>query len=149
MDYPRLVDPVVDLAGLHLSNCLGDVERNGTDARIRHQPARTHDFTDPADRAHHVGSRDNALEVDPQLLQSVTPVPIQRGVPSTVFIAAATSLAVRSLSLVFAISSTCFRVTLPTLFLFGFGEPFSRPAAFLSRSEAGGLFVMNVNERSA
>src|SRR6266851_6547518 len=67
MDYPRLVDPVVDLAGLHLSNCLGDVERNGTDARIRHQPARTQDFTDPADRAHHVGSRDNAVEVEPVL----------------------------------------------------------------------------------
>src|SRR5205807_982309 len=53
--------------------------------------------------------------------QPTTSMPIERAVPSTVLIAASRSLAVKSLSLVFAISSTCALVTLPTLFLFGIG----------------------------
>src|SRR5271167_2320312 len=72
-----------------------------------------------------------------------------RAVPETVFTAAARSAAVRSLSLVLAISSTCARVTLPTLFLFGIGDPFSIPAARSNRIDAGGLLVTKVNERSA
>ena len=36
-------------------------------------------------------------------------------------------------------------MTLPTLFLFGSPEPLSIFAAFLSRIEAGGVLVMNVN----
>src|SRR5579875_384084 len=76
-------------------------------------------------------------------------IPIERAVPSMLFIAAAISFAVRSLSLVLAISSTCLRVTLPTLFLLGAAEPFSSPAAFSRRLDAGGLLVMNVNDRSA
>src|SRR5208282_4643093 len=81
--------------------------------------------------------------------QSLTSMPMLRAVPETVLTAAARSAAVRSFSLVLAISSTCARVTLPTLFLLGIGEPFSIPAARRSRIEAGGLLVTNVNERSA
>ena len=43
-----------------------------------------------------------------------------------------------------AISSTCFAVTVPTLFLFGSAEPFAMFAARFSRMGAGGVFVMNV-----
>lgn len=46
------------------------------------------------------------------------------------------------------ISSTCFFVTFPTLVLLGTPEPFSIFAALRKRTEAGGVFVMNVNERS-
>jgi len=47
-----------------------------------------------------------------------------------------------------AISSTCFAVTWPTLFLFGTADPLARFAAFLSSTDAGGVLVMNVYERS-
>src|ERR1700674_5535563 len=70
-------------------------------------------------------------------------------VPETVLTAAAKSDAVRSFNLVLAISSTCARVTLPTLFLFGIGDPFSIPAARSKRIGAGGLLGMNGHERSA
>ena len=54
----------------------------------------------------------------------------------------------RSGSFVLAISETWALVTLPTLFLFGTPEPFSTLAAFAKSTEAGGVFVMNVYERS-
>src|SRR5882724_3869355 len=54
----------------------------------------------------------------------------------------------RSLAFVFTISMTCFRVTLPTFVLFGSFEPAAIFAAFLSRTAAGGLLVMNVNDLS-
>src|SRR5271154_7644409 len=81
--------------------------------------------------------------------QSVTSIPMLRAVPDTVWTAAARSAAVRSLSLVLAISSTCARVTLPTLFLLGIGDPFSIPAARNKRIEAGGLLGMKGEERAA
>ena len=46
-------------------------------------------------------------------------------------------------------SSTCFFVTVPTLFLFGSAEPFARFAARFKRIDAGGVFVMNEYDRSA
>src|SRR5262249_32426723 len=63
--------------------------------------------------------------------------------------AASTSLAVRSGIFVRAISSTCARVTVPTFVLPGSFEPLSRPAARFSSTDAGGVFVTKVNERSA
>ena len=48
-----------------------------------------------------------------------------------------------------AISRTWSLVSLPTLSLCGTDEPLARPAAFLISSAAGGVFVMNVNERSS
>ena len=74
---------------------------------------------------------------------------MERAVPSTIFIAASMSLALRSGSLVVAISRTWSLVSLPTFSLCGTPEPFLRPAAFLISSAAGGVLVMNVNERSS
>src|ERR1700680_4175365 len=45
-------------------------------------------------------------------------------------------------------SSTCFAVTLPTLSLFGVPDPLAMPAARFNKIDAGGVLVMNVNERS-
>src|SRR5947209_7586479 len=62
---------------------------------------------------------------------------------------AASSLrAFRSLDFVFTISMTCLRVTLPTFVLFGSLEPAAIFAAFFSKTAAGGLLVMNVNDLS-
>src|SRR5215472_19257302 len=71
-----------------------------------------------------------------------------RAVPITVRIADSRLVVLRSTSLVFAISSTCFFVTFPTLLRFGSAEPFAIPAARSSSTDAGGVFKMNVNVRS-
>ena len=69
-------------------------------------------------------------------------------------IAASRSVVLRSGIFVVAISRSCFCVILPTLTLFGSFEPepgffdVASPAAFLIRIGAGGVLVMNVNERS-
>src|SRR5438094_34355 len=60
--------------------------------------------------------------------------------------AASSSRAFRSLRLVFTISMTCLRVTLPTLVLFGSFEPAAMLAAFFKSTAAGGLLVMNGND---
>src|SRR5262249_30833420 len=70
-------------------------------------------------------------------------------VPSTVRMAAPRSDAVRSGIFRRAISSTCARVTVPAFALPGSFEPFSSPAARLSRTEAGGVLVTKVKDRSA
>src|SRR5436305_14774189 len=72
-----------------------------------------------------------------------------RAVPATIFIAASTSRAFRSSSFVSAICCTCARVSRPTFSRFGSPEPFSRLSASLISTAAGGVFVMNVNERSS
>src|SRR5687768_12640395 len=46
-------------------------------------------------------------------------------------------------------SSTCFLVTVPTLFLFGSLDPLARFAARFSRIDAGGVLVMKLYDRSA
>src|SRR6187397_2477502 len=74
---------------------------------------------------------------------------MERAVPATVLIADSMESQFRSGSFSFAISSTCFAVTVPTLFLFGSAEPFAMFAARLSRIGAGGVLVMKVYERSA
>src|SRR5215470_11812051 len=79
----------------------------------------------------------------------MTSRPIERAVPATVLIAASSVWQFKSGSLVFAISSTCFAVTVPTLFLFGSADPFAMFAARFSRIDAGGVFVMKVYDRSA
>ena len=48
-----------------------------------------------------------------------------------------------------AISRTWSRVTRPTVSRRAVIEPFSTPAALRSRSAAGGVLRMNVNERSS
>ena len=56
-------------------------------------------------------------------------MPIERAVPATIFIAASMSFALRSSSLVCAISRTWSRVSDATLVVCGVGEPFATPAA--------------------
>src|SRR5688500_5302577 len=76
-------------------------------------------------------------------------MPIERAVPRTICSAAARSLALRSGILLCAISRTWSAVTVATLVLCGSPEPFSTPAALSSSFAAGGVFVMNVNDRSS
>ena len=53
--------------------------------------------------------------------------------PRTLLIADSTEAAFRSGIFCFAISSTCFTVTLPTLSLFGVPDPLAMPAARFNR----------------
>src|SRR5690606_12186948 len=87
-----------------------------------------------------------------QLGHAYTPstvMPMLRALPATVRTAASRSAAVRSGDLVLAISSACARVSVPTLSRFGRAEPFCTPEAFLIRTVAGGVFMMNVKLLSA
>src|SRR5262249_11449644 len=78
-----------------------------------------------------------------------TSTPIERAVPATTSIACSTSRALRSTSFVSAIERSWSCVSRPTLFRFGSPEPLSIFSASLIRTAAGGVFVMNVNERSS
>src|SRR5258708_2810647 len=72
-----------------------------------------------------------------------------RAVPSTIRMADSRLVALRSAIFVSAIERTFALESVPTLFLFGVGEPFSIPSSLRMRSAAGGLFVTNVYERSS
>ena len=61
----RLVDAELDLAGLDFLHGLGDVERHRAGLRVRHQAARAEHLAELADGAHHVGRRDDGVEVRP------------------------------------------------------------------------------------
>src|SRR5581483_2844800 len=74
----------------------------------------------------------------------ITSSPIDRAVPRTVLIAASSDSAFKSGIFVLAISSTCFAVTVPTLFLFGSADPLAMFAARFSSTAAGGVLVMKV-----
>ena len=71
-----------------------------------------------------------------------------RAVPLTMLIALSSDVQLRSGNLVLAISSTCALVSLPTLTELGLALAVSMPSAFLMRTGAGGVFRMNVKERS-
>src|SRR5213592_147940 len=75
-------------------------------------------------------------------------MPMLRAVPSMMRIAASIELVLRSTSLVCAMSLTCCRVTFPILSLWGTADAFAMPAARLRSTAAGGVFTMNVNDRS-
>ena len=75
--------------------------------------------------------------------------PMLRAVPSTILIAASTSLALRSFILASAICLTCARLSLPTFSRFWAGLPFSIPRALRMRSEAGDVFRTKLKERSS
>src|SRR6202041_1412906 len=79
---------------------------------------------------------------------SLTSMPMLRAVPLIERTADSRLMVFKSGNFNFAISSTCFSVSLPTLLRFGSGEPFTIPAARFSSSDAGGVFMMNVNVRS-
>ena len=83
------------------------------------------------------------------MIQLSTVMPIERAVPAMIFAAWSMSCALRSVSLVLAISRTWSQVTLATLVLCGSPEPFSTPAALSSRRAAGGVFSLKSNDRSS
>src|SRR5207249_1960878 len=62
--------------------------------------------------------------------------------------AASSFRAFKSFAFVLTISMTCLRVTLPTFVLLGSLEPAAMFAAFFSKTAAGGLLVMKVNDLS-
>ena len=74
----------------------------------------------------------------------MTSNPIDRAVPATVLTAASSDSAFKSGIFSFAMSSTCFAVTVPTFVLFGSAEPLAMLAARLSSTAAGGVFGMKV-----
>jgi hypothetical protein len=78
-----------------------------------------------------------------------TSTPIERAVPAMIRAAWSMSRALRSGIFVSAIRLTCSRERRPTLFRFGSPEPLSSRSASLIRTAAGGVFVMNVKERSS
>src|SRR6266508_923249 len=75
--------------------------------------------------------------------------PIERAVPSMILMAWSTSRAFKSSSLVSAIWRTWSRVSRPTFSRLGSPEPLGIPSASLISTAAGGVFVMNVKERSS
>ena len=78
------------------------------------------------------------------LAYAMTSMPIDRAVPSMIRIAASRLAGVQVGQLGLRDLLDLRRVTLPTLLRFGSPEPFSIPAAFLSRIAAGGVLVMKV-----
>src|SRR4051812_698966 len=75
-------------------------------------------------------------------------MPIERAEPSIISIAFSISLAFRSFILVWAISRTWARVTLPALVMPGLFEPPCSFAAFLRKKEAGAVFISKVKDLS-
>ena len=78
------------------------------------------------------------------LCHPITSRPIDRAVPATVLIADSSESQLRSGIFVFAMSSTCLAVTVPTLVLFGSADPYAMFAARFKSTAAGGVFVMKV-----
>jgi hypothetical protein len=79
----------------------------------------------------------------------MTSTPIERAVPAMILAAASMSFAFRSFIFFSAICRSWSWVILPTLSRWGSAEPCSSPSACLISTAAGGLLVMNVNERSS
>ena len=63
VDDAGLVDAELHLAGLDFLDRLGDVDGDRAGLRVRHQAARAEHLAELADRAHHVGRRDDGVEV--------------------------------------------------------------------------------------
>src|SRR5699024_354525 len=53
---------------LHIRNGFGDVERNGSNAWVGHQSARSEDATEATDGSHHIWGCDRGIEVEPAVL---------------------------------------------------------------------------------
>src|SRR6186997_1877335 len=78
-----------------------------------------------------------------------TSMPIDRAVPSMIFIACSTVFELRSAIFIVAISRSWSRLTRPTLSRFGCALPDSTPAARFRSAAAKGAFVTNVKLRSS
>jgi hypothetical protein len=59
-----LLGAVLDLAALGLAHRVGDVEGHRADLRVGHEPAGPEHAPELTDLTHHVGGRDDALEVE-------------------------------------------------------------------------------------
>jgi len=71
-------------------------------------------------------------------------IPILRAVPSTILIALSSLVVFKSGSFILAISSNCNFVIDPTFIKFGLAEPFLIFAALTNKTDAGGVFKINV-----
>ena len=65
MDDVRLVEAVLDLTGLRLRDGTGDIRRNRTGLRVRHEAARAKHLTEAADHTHHVRGGDDDVKIHP------------------------------------------------------------------------------------
>ena len=74
-----------------------------------------------------------------------TSIPMLLAVPAIILQAESRSAAFKSTIFCLAISSSCFRVTLPTLSRFGSPAPLAIFAAFFNRTDAGGVLVLIVS----
>src|SRR5215212_1716706 len=70
VDDARLIDAVLDLAGLRLADGRRHVEGDGAGLRVGHQAAGAEHLTELTDEAHHVGRRDDGVEVEPAALDA-------------------------------------------------------------------------------
>ena len=70
-------------------------------------------------------------------------IPIFLAVPATIRIALSILFVFKSGNFTFAISSNCAVVIEPTVTLFGSPAPFAMFAAFVNKTEAGGVFKIN------
>ena len=65
MDDVGLVETVLDLTGFDLLQGAGHVHGDGTGLRVRHQALRAQDTAETSDDAHHVGGRNDDVEIKP------------------------------------------------------------------------------------
>ena len=71
VDDAGLVDAELHLAGLDFLDGVRDLERDGAGLRVRHQAARAEHLAETADGAHHVGRRDDGVEIHPAAVDPV------------------------------------------------------------------------------
>ena len=67
MNDVGLIETVLNLTGLCVGNSLSNVRSNGTCLGRGHESARSENFTETADKAHHVGSGDSNVKFHPAL----------------------------------------------------------------------------------
>ena len=67
MDNVLLVQTIFDFTGFDLMESLGQIHGNGTGLGVRHQTLRSEYLTETSDDAHHVGGRDDYVEIEPVL----------------------------------------------------------------------------------
>ena len=67
MDDICLVQTVLDLTGFDVVDCLGDIHCDRSGLRVRHESLGTEHFTETSDDAHHIGSRNDDIEIQPSL----------------------------------------------------------------------------------
>ena len=65
MDNVETVQTVLDFTGFNIVDGTGNIRGNGAGLRVRHQALRTQDTTQTSDNAHHIGSCDDSVEIEP------------------------------------------------------------------------------------